>query len=75
MATKKKPTSSKLPAVLVGEAVKQRQKELKALAKAGGPSLNVAETSDNCRWVPEDVIVIGPTGVPQVETRWRRVCT
>lgn len=69
MATKK----SKLLAMLDREAVKERQKELRSLAKKGGPS-GLESTDDGCVWVPEDVIVIGPSGVPRVETRWRRVC-
>lgn len=72
MATKDKATASIL-AMLDRDAVKERQKELRAMVKNEAPSM--AETAGNCKWVAEDVIVIGPSGVPRVETRWRKVCT
>lgn len=76
MATKKKAKSTKLPAMLDRETVRARQKELRAMAKTGGPSTSEGPEStadDGCVWVPEDVIVITPTGV-RVDTRWRKVC-
>lgn len=76
MATKKKAKSSKLPAMLDRETVRARQKELRAMAKTGGPSAakGLEAADDGCVWVPEDVIIITPTGV-RVDTRWRKVCS
>lgn len=76
MAAKKKAKSPKLPALLDRETVRARQKELRAMAKMGGPSKEEgleSTTDDGCVWVPEDVIVITPTGV-RVDTRWRKIC-
>lgn len=76
MAAKKKAKTLKMPSVLDPDAVKERQKELRALAKTGGPATEEGlPTEGNCRWIPEDIIVIGPNGIPRRETRWRRVCT
>lgn len=75
MATTK--AQSSILAMLDRDAVKERQKALRAMAKNDAPSFTTAElaATGNCRWIAEDVIVIGPSGVPRVETRWRRICT
>lgn len=59
MASKK----PKLPPFLDREAVKERQKELRALAEAGAPGLMDAHGDGGCTWTPFDEIVIGPNGV------------